>query len=92
MMHDTAEMMSDLPWSARHEPCALQAVQAGTSSALAERLLYHSARSIEELDRARTSTGSAACRAHEQLAFLHLKAASGLKRNSLSIIVAEWVD
>lgn len=89
MMHDTAEMMSDLPWSARHEPCA---VPAGTSSALAERLLYHSARSIEELDRARTSTGSAACRAHEQLAFLHLKAASGLKRNSLSIIVAEWVD
>lgn len=91
MMYESAEVMSDLPWSAGQEP-ATQAVQASTHPDLAEGLFYHSARSIEELDRAKASTGSAACQAHEQLAFLHLKEASRLKRNGLSDIVAEWVD
>jgi hypothetical protein len=57
-----------------------------------EGLFYHTARSIEELDLAKASAGAAACRAHEQLASLHLELASRLRRDDLSHIVADWVD
>jgi hypothetical protein len=56
-----------------------------------EGLFYHTARSIEELDLAKASAG-AACRAHEQLASLHLELASRLRRDDLCHIVADWVD
>ncbi len=88
MPHDSAEAIIDLPWGAGQGATAVPSVPTDT----AEGLLYHTTRSIEKLDRARASTGTAACQAHEQLAFLHLKAASGLKRNGSSDIVAEWVD
>lgn len=64
----------------------------GSASRRAESLFYHTARSIEELDRASASSGSAACRAHEQLAALHLETATRIRRNDLCDIVAEWVD
>jgi hypothetical protein len=57
-----------------------------------EGLFYHTARSIEELDLAKASAGAAACRAHEQLASLHLELASRLRKDDLSHIVADWVD
>ena len=53
---------------------------------------YHTARSIEELDRAEACTDRQARQAHEHMATLHLDAASRLCRNDLCRIVADRVD
>lgn len=53
---------------------------------------YHTARSIEELDRARDAVDRQARRAHEHMAHLHLEAASRLYRDELCRIVADRVD
>ncbi len=92
MSDQTANLIIDLPSRAGQGASALPSVQTLAPSEVVEGLFYHTARSIEELDRAKASAGSAACQAHEQLAFLHLKAATKLQRNDVADIVARWVD
>ena len=55
-------------------------------------VVYHSSRSIEELDNAEAARDKHAHQAHEQLASLHLRTAAGLCSGDLSRIVADRVD
>ncbi len=92
-MSDQSAVLNIVPPSrAGSGQSAKRSVQAPQPSDVVEGLFYHTARSIEELDRAKASAGSAACQAHEQLAFLHLKEASKLQRHGVADIVAQWVD
>jgi hypothetical protein len=91
MSRETEALKLDMSAPAREDHYAPQGSRLKASYP-SEGLFYHTARSIEELDLAKASAGPAACRAHEQLASLHLELASRLRRNDLSGIVAEWVD
>jgi hypothetical protein len=55
-------------------------------------VVYHSSRSIEELDNAEAARDKDARQAHEQLASLHLRTAAGLCSGDLWRIVADRVD
>jgi hypothetical protein len=72
--------------------CATKGESDGGTSRNAAFTVYHSSRSIEELDNAEAARDKDARQAHEQLASLHLRTAAGLCSGDLGRIVAERVD